>query len=143
VSQVLIVLLVFLGYSAMAVPMDLYFYNQVKIKKALEDHGVRGVATIVEMSTTMGAIAVSSVTVDYRFEPTPGRIVKHHEVLTSGLYGAHEGDLIDIVYLPDEPEHCQIPGNVGHLPIGYVAITLMNLLWLLLFVSIFLVVFDH
>ena len=141
-SQVLIVFLVFLGCSALVGPYDWYVYRQVKAKNDLEAHGVRGVATIVRVGSMTSAIAVSSTTITYRFEPTPGQTVSTYEVLTSGLYPPHEGDLIDIVYLPEAPEHSKILGNAGIKWTLLVPLIPLNILWLVLFVGIFVVAFD-
>lgn len=137
----LTVIIVFLVFSLLAGTYDWYVFRRLKRRRELERHGVRAVATIVDIGSTTGALAVSSTVITYRFEPAPGAVETRREVLTSGLYQPSKGDLIDVVYLPGPPIYSEIVGNAGNIRSLLVPLVPLNVLWIAVLVAVFLEAF--
>lgn len=138
----LTVLLVFLVFTLFAGAFDWYVWKRLARRKALRLRGQRAVASVVDVGSTTGAIAVSTSVVTYRFEPVAGQPVTRREMLTSGIARPDRGDTVTVVYLPEAPFYSEIVGNAGNLRSLMMPLVPLNLLWLAVLVAVFLEAFT-
>jgi hypothetical protein len=130
---VLPVIAIFLALSILPVWYNLSVWRRYQGRKGLHERGLRAVATITEVGSTMGALAVSSTLVRFAFDVDHAGASRRFEVrvvATGGLERPQKGDLIDIVYLPDNPKVADFVGNPGNFRTFTAPLIGLNLLWL-------------
>lgn len=130
---VLPVILVFLALSLLPVWYNLSVWRRYQARKGLRERGLRATATITDVGSTMGALAVSSTMVRFAFDAPQGDATRRFEVrvvVTGGVERPSKGDLIDIAYLPENPKNADIIGNPGNFRTFTAPLIGLNLLWL-------------
>lgn len=127
------VLAIFGLLSILPVWFNLTVFRRHRVQRALRERGRRTTATLLEVGSTMGAIAVSSTLVRFAFETSShSGATQRHEVrvvVTGGLDRPRPGDTVEVVYLPEAPRHANIVGNPGNLRTFIAPLIGLNVLW--------------